>query len=115
MSTVNKMAVNDNFSLNGELEAGICTITKSNLSSSTTIPRKYKILFLTAGVVSTIAVCTAITIIAIRLSLTLRLIHDHTQSLDEYGMEHKGNLLESGMWINDEQLIMDVSSYTCTI
>ena len=70
------------------LEAG--RATKSNLDSSSTIPRKYKVILILAGVLATIAICTAVAITA-GLFVTQKL---HTQT-SEYDIDHHGNPVDN--------------------
>ena len=82
------------------LEAG--RTTKSNLDTSSTIPRRYKVILILAGVLATIAIC-AVVAIAIGLLLTLKV---HTQTT-EYDRVYHGDPVEFNMEESD-QLFMNV-------
>ncbi len=95
---MNKQTVHNNDSAGNLLEAG--RVTKSNLNSSSTIPRKYKVILIVAGVLATVAIC-ALVAIAVGLSLTLKL---HMQT-SEHDMEYHGEFDTE----RSDQLFMDVS------
>ena len=86
---MNKQTVHNSADPAGNLlEAG--RATKSNLDSSSTIPRKYKVILILAGVLATIAICTAVAITA-GLFITQKL---HTQTT-EYDIDHHGNPVDN--------------------
>ena len=79
------------------LEAG--RTTKSNLDTSSTIPRRYKVIIILAGVLAIIAIC-AVVAIAVGL-LTLKV---HTQT-SEYDRKHLGDPAEFNMEESDQQFM----------
>ena len=98
---MNKQTVDNTDSAGNLLEAG--SATKSNLSSIS-IPRKYKVILIVAGVVVVVAVCAAIAV-AVGTSQTFNKVH--TQQ-SENGINHEEDLLDMDME-ESQQLFMDVS------
>ena len=97
---MNKQTVHNSADPAGNLlEAG--RATKSNLDSSSTIPRKYKVILILAGVLATIAICTVVAIAA-GLSITLKL---HTQA-SEYDREQHDNPVDN--MEDSDQMFMNV-------
>lgn len=97
---MNKQMVHDTDSAGNLLEAG--RAIKSNLDSSSTIPRKYKVILILTGVLATVAIC-AVVGIAVGLTLSLKL---HRQT-SEYDIEHHGDPVEFNM-DESHQLFMNV-------
>ena len=98
---MNKQTIHNTDPAGNLLEAG--ERTKSNLDSSSTIPRKYKVIVILAGVLATVAICFVVAI-AIGLLLTLKL---HTQTSEYYNIEHHGDPVEVNIEESD-QLSMNV-------
>lgn len=106
---MNKQIVSNTNSAGNLLEAG--SATKSNLSS-TSIPRKYKMVLTVAGViVVAVAVCAAIAV-AVGTSQSLK-NKIHTQQ-SENGINNEEDLLDIDME-ESQQLSMDVSTHTCDL
>ena len=86
---MNKQTIHNTDPAGNLLEAG--ERTKSNLDSSSTIPRKYKVIVILAGVLASVAICFVVAI-AVGLLLTLKL---HTQTSEYYDIEeHHGDPVE---------------------
>ena len=83
------------------LEAG--RTTKSNLDTSSTIPRRYKVIIILAGVLAIIAICA---IVAIAVGLLILKIHTVSQT-SEYDRKHLGDPAGFNMEESD-QLVMNV-------
>ncbi len=100
---MNKQTVHNTDSAGNLLEAG--SVTKSDLS----MPRKYKVVLIVAGVIAAVAVCAAIaTAVGTSQSLKTQL---HTQQ-QENGMNYKdiNTPLDDDME-GSEQLFMNVSTW----
>ena len=92
---MNKQTVHNTDSAGNLLEAG--RATKPNLDSSSTIPRKYKVIIILTGVLATVAIC-AVVAVAVGLTLSLKL---YTQT-SQYDIEHHGDQVEFNMEESDQ-------------
>ena len=97
---MNKQAAQNTDSASN-LEAG--RTTKSNLDTFSTIPRRYKVIIILAGVLAIIAICA---IVAIAVGLLILKIHTVSQT-SEYDRKHLGDRAGFNMEESD-QLVMNV-------
>ena len=87
---MNRQAVHNNDSAGNLLEAG--RAIKSNLDSSSTVPRKYKVILIVTGILAIVAIC-AVVAVTVGLSLSFKL---HVQS-PQYDTEQHGDPIEFDM------------------
>ena len=73
-------------------------MTKSHLSSSS-VPRKYKVLIVVVGILATVAICAAI---AVAVGTSLKL---HTLQPSESSMEQHGSPLDTDMETSEQMFI----------